>query len=94
MLYKILLTLELQEINTSAKKVICQKLEQLSWFPLNDSNSIWSGEKIASDLLSAKMTIERDLNLMLRASNLDELKYAFQLSLGDISAGKLTQLQH
>ena len=89
MLYKILLILELQDISQCEKIKISQKFEQLYWLSLNDANTIWISEKQASDLISAKIKIERDLNLMYRVCSLKEIKYAFQLSLGEISTGKL-----
>lgn len=93
MLYKILLTLELQEVSQNDKALITQKLENLAWHSLNHSNTIWTSEKQVFDLLSAKLSIERDLQLMFKTCGLQEIKYAFQLSLGDVSTGKLKQNQ-
>jgi hypothetical protein len=89
MLYKILLTLELQEVSQNDKALITQKLENLAWH----SNTIWTSEKQVFNLLSAKLSIERDLQLMFKTCGLQEIKYAFQLSLGDVSTGKLKQNQ-
>ncbi|MBI2257404.1 MAG: hypothetical protein HYU67_00720 [Flavobacteriia bacterium] len=89
MLYKILLTLNSPSNSVYKYSKSTEKLTQNNWKQLDDSNKVWISEIIANDLLSAKIRVERDLNLFFFESGLYELSYAFQLSLSDVSIGKI-----
>jgi hypothetical protein len=93
MLYKILLTLISPLDNSSNQLKIAEKLVLNNWKKLGESNHIWIAEITANDYLSAKSIVERDLNLFFLATGLNEINYAFQLSLREISKGKLLQKQ-
>lgn len=92
MLYKILLTIDLQEIPLQNINHISDKLMNLSWFCIDSQKTTWKAEKIASDVITAKFKIERELQHLLQSCHLSELNYAFQLSLGEISTGKLKSI--
>ncbi|MES2588817.1 MAG: hypothetical protein V4622_07545 [Bacteroidota bacterium] len=94
MLYKILLTIDLQHISTKEINQISEKLSDLKWLNLDEQKSTWKSEKSASDVIAVKFIIERELQLLIRTCRLIELNYAFQLSLGEISMGKLRQFNY
>lgn len=89
MLYKILLTIDLHDISRQNINQISDKLMNLSWFCIDSQKTTWKAEKNASDVITAKFKIERELQFLFRSCSLSELNYAFQLSLGEISTGKL-----
>lgn len=89
MLYKILLSLNYNASNTENQSKASEQLISNNWRKIDDSELVWMSEIIAYDLLSAKFRVERDLNIFFRVANIQELSYAFQLSLGDITTGKL-----
>jgi hypothetical protein len=89
MLYKILLTLNASPNLNLQYSQAAEKLTQNNWKIVHESNNTWVSEIIANDLLSAKIRVERDLQSFFQATGLLELSYAFQLSLGEVSTGKL-----
>ncbi len=89
MLYKILLTINASPNLNLQYSQAAEKLTQNNWKKLHESNYTWVSEIIANDLLSAKIRVERDLQSFFQATGLLELSYAFQLSLGEVSTGKL-----
>lgn len=89
MLYKILLSLNYNTSNAENQSKAAEQLISNNWKKLDESELVWMSEIIAYDLLSAKFRVERDLNIFFKAANIPELAYAFQLSLGDITTGKL-----
>lgn len=93
MLYKILLTINSPSENTINYVLAAEKLVHNNWRKLGETYQVWVSEIIAHDLLSAKIRVERDLNLFFMETGLRELCYAFQLSLGEVSSGRLKQNQ-
>lgn len=89
MLYKILLTIDLQDISSQNLNLVSEKLMLLNWLCLDSLKTTWKTEKAATDVITVKFKIERELQLIFQSCHLSELNYAFQLSLGEISTGKL-----
>jgi hypothetical protein len=89
MQYKILLSLYYVPTNVDQQAKAAESLTLNNWKQVPNSDLNWITDVIAIDLLSAKFRVERDLQRLFNASNLPEISYAFQLSLGEVSIGTM-----